>query len=218
MPKLFIQAIKTIIVEYFENVSTINMSTLYTNSYKANIIYIGLNTVIHIFRITFMKYKNIEITSHYCRQGFLYYLEYINQISNIELQNTLNINDAITFVYSKTLTEKSESIISNIEINEKITNIVTNLSNIVNGILLWKIDLPNEKRLEIINLQLPKYLSLFSESNLERYINALPKLVDINHLDYFYKHVNRTKTKTHFLDNDINELLILDYIIESTPI
>lgn len=223
MPKLFIQTFEKIVVEYFEKVATINLSAeVYTKSYSANIICIGLNTIIHIFRITLSKYKNTEISHHYCKHGFLYYLEYIQQIFTSDLQTGLNINDAIAFVYSKTLADLSvtmpsvDSISPNIELNNSIT-IMKNLANIVNGILLWKHDLSIETRCVIIKSHLSKYLTLFTESNMEKIINYLPKLVDVNHLAYFYKHAKRIgKSNANLLDSEINHKLIIDYIIEST--
>lgn len=220
MPKQFIDLFEKIIIEYFEKVSSVNMTAdVYTKSYSANIICIGLNTIIHIFRITMSKYKNTDITHHYCKQGFVYYLEYIQQILSSELQTNLNINDAITFVFSKTIlpiSELPESIIPNVDLNEPIKHMLNNLANVLNGILLWKLELSNEIRCEIIKMHLAKYILL---PNLEKYVKFLPKLVDSNHLAYFYKNAKRiNKLNTNLLDNDINNKLIIDYIIETTSI
>ena len=219
MPKLFIETFEKIIIEYFEKVSSINLSSeIYTKSYSSNIVFIGLNTIIHIFRITLCKYKNTDISHHYCKQGFVYYLEYIQQITSANFQNNLNINDAVMFVYAKTLlpiTELTELISPTIPMTDTIQLLSNELGNIVNGLLLWKNELSIEVRCKIIKEHLSKYLFLFSESNLEKYVKYMSKLSNPTHLDYFYKSVKKmAKSTTSLTEYEINNKLIIDYNID----
>lgn len=216
MPKLFIETFEKIVLEYFEKVSTLHLlDKHHTKLHSANIIFIGLNTIMHIFRITICKYKNTEITYHYCKQGFFYYLEYIQQISNVDFQNNLNINDAIIFVYSKTLvplTELTEPIHPTIAASD--THLLHNLATITNGILLWKIEMPIHLRSEIATKYLSKYLNLFEEPNNEKYVKFLDKIertqyqiepIQLYHyLDHFYKNIKRLcKSNTILTDEEI---------------
>lgn len=204
MPKL-IETFKKIVLEYFEKLKKVNLNVDTTPQLygltapkciglNANIIFIGLNTIIHIFRITTVKYKNTNITYHYCKQGFFYYLEYIQQITHNNFQNNLNINDAVIFVYSKTLiptAEVTENVVMDV-ILENNTILLNNLATITNHLLLWNSELSLTTRSEIIQLYLSKFLTLFTESlHHEKYINTLLELTHRDQIEEFYKSSKR---------------------------
>ena len=201
MPKLIIDAFEKTVLEYFEKIqTTVLTKDSRTSSEIDNIIFIGLNTLIHVFRITLSKYKNTEIAYHYSKQGYIYYLEYIQQISNTEFQHDLNINDAVIFVYSKTLsntiTLEETANHQNIDLADS-TIILNNLANITNQLLLWKIRLSMAERTEIIKGFLSKYLRIFSDPEFEKQIKLMANLmVDFTHIDQiaeFYKTVKKIK-------------------------
>lgn len=201
MPKLIIDAFEKTILEYLEKIQTTDLTKdSRTSTEIDNIIFIGLNTLIHVFRITLSKYKNTEIAYHYSKQSYIYYLEYIQQISNTEFQHDLNINDAVIFVYSKTLSntitlEETENH-QNIDLTNS-TIILNNLANITNQLLLWKIRLSMAERTEIIKGFLSKYLRIFSDPEFEKHIKLMENLmVDFTHIDQineFYKTVKKIK-------------------------
>ena len=201
MPKLIIDAFEKIVLEYFEKIRTTDLTKdSRTSAEIDNIIFIGLNTLMHVFRITLSKYKNTEIAYHYSKQGYIYYLEYIQQISNTEFQHDLNINDAVIFVYSKTLsntiTLEETANHQNIDLADS-TTILNNLANITNQLLLWKIRLSMAERTEIIKGFLSKYLRIFSDPEFEKHIKLMANLmVDFTHIDQiseFYKTVKKIK-------------------------
>ena len=66
----------------------------------------GLDTITHVFSIILFYTKNLELTYHYSQKSFYYYVEFIEQI--LDIQHTflhLSSRDASIFVYKKTIYE-----------------------------------------------------------------------------------------------------------------
>jgi hypothetical protein len=84
---------------------------------KHNIFFVGLNTIIHTFKLIYYLTFNTNTTYHLCQKACYYYLEYIEQ--TIENDKTINLvselnqetkrctihnhNDVVIFVYNKTI-------------------------------------------------------------------------------------------------------------------
>jgi len=225
MPKLIIEIFEKIILEYLNKINTTDFTKLipftksndltqYTiiPSYdKSHIISIGLNTIIHIFKIILCKYKNTDIAYHYTKQGYYYFLEYIQQLSIIDFQHNLNMNDAIIFVYSKTLSVSLDELNNNQNINfENNKFIINNLSNIINT-LLQKTDNTVLSYISIIKNYLSKILYLFSNKNNEKYFNYFFEITVIEHIDEFYKNIKKlNKLKINKTEYEIT-CKILEY-------
>jgi hypothetical protein len=76
------------------------------NNYSKFIIIRGYETLTNIFNIILYCTKNLDLTIYHCQKAYYYYVEFIEQISNVDhalLQ--LNSRDATTYVYKKTLAE-----------------------------------------------------------------------------------------------------------------
>ena len=74
-----------------------------TNYYRY-IVFKGLETINHIFRLLILYTKNLSLTTHYVQQSIYYYIEFIGQIGDDNhsfLQ--LNSKDAMLFVYKKSI-------------------------------------------------------------------------------------------------------------------
>lgn len=69
--------------------------------------YIGLNTIIHIFKITLQNSKNIYHTFYCCQKAYYFYLEYIEQMNKTNILHNLNNLDAIIFIFKKTMEDIS---------------------------------------------------------------------------------------------------------------
>ena len=69
------------------------------------IIFVGLHSIIHIFKISFINTNNINTTYYNCQKGYFCYLEYIEQINKSNLIHSLNIIDSITFIYKNSLND-----------------------------------------------------------------------------------------------------------------
>ena len=213
--KQIIDIYEKIILEYFEK---IELTEFIKYQEKENIISTGLNTLIHIFRISLSKYKNVEIAYHYCKQGYFYYLEYIKQIAVPDLQQNLNCNDAILFVYSKTLPAIEElTQFQSVEYlaMDQISGILKNIAIITNILLGWNVyEITHSIRGSIIDQFLSKYLFLFLEESNEKYLNCLIVLNEsgiihknpIEVLNTFYKMIKKNK-KNHTEEEVMHNIL-----------
>jgi hypothetical protein len=76
------------------------------NNYSKFIIIRGYDTITNVFNIIFLYTKNLDLTFYHCQKGYYYYIEFIEQISNIDhIFLQLNSKDASTYVYKKTIFE-----------------------------------------------------------------------------------------------------------------
>ena len=74
----------------------------------------GVETLNHVFKFILLYTKNIDIVYHNCQKSYIYFTEFIGQIGEENhsfLQ--LNSNDAILFVYKKTIFEIPSDIVNN---------------------------------------------------------------------------------------------------------
>ncbi|MBN22957.1 MAG: hypothetical protein CL678_16850 [Bdellovibrionaceae bacterium] len=100
IPSLYMEIINEYLLHAGDNIKLKNQS------YYVFVLKRGLSTIKHIFNILLLYTKNINLTIHYCKKAYLYYVEFIGQIgesSNSYLQ--LNSKDATLFVYKKTIFE-----------------------------------------------------------------------------------------------------------------
>ena len=100
IPTLYMEIINEYLLHAGDNIKLKNQS------YYVFVLKRGLSTIKHIFNILLLYTKNINLTMHYCKKAYLYYVEFIGQIgesANTYLQ--LNSKDATLFVYKKTLFE-----------------------------------------------------------------------------------------------------------------
>ena len=99
-------SIKVLIEQYIKCCldSTITIDKYYINK--------GINIIVNVFKIILMYTKNLDITKIYSFNSIYYYIEYINQISNKDSEIVfvnLTLNDAIVYVYRKSIYEISDS-------------------------------------------------------------------------------------------------------------
>ena len=75
-------------------------------NYSKFIIIRGYETITNIFNIILYCTKNLHLTIYHCQKAYYYYVEFIEQISNVDhIVLQLNSRDATTYVYKKTLSE-----------------------------------------------------------------------------------------------------------------
>lgn len=80
----------------------------------------GLDTITHVFRFLLLYTKNLNMTYYNSQKAFYYYVEFVDQISEEEISYLkLNSNDAILYVYKKTIYQVNESYCKNIDILTK---------------------------------------------------------------------------------------------------
>jgi hypothetical protein len=192
----------SIVFNYLKYISE-NKLFINKHNYKY-IINKGIATISHIFKFILMYSKNIELTTYYGQKSYYFYIEFIEQISqdnNIFLK--LNTNDAILFVYKKTIFEINNDYIKN---NYKLTNSeikLLNLSNLYidtfNNIFNYHILYDNKKE-------------FFNNNN---YINNIYDkiiyILDINKYKYDEKFINYLYLLVNKLIS--NESNLIDFFI-----
>lgn len=91
----FITIIHHYIIYFFENKETI----------KPNLMNKGIHMLAHIFIILLHYSKSLGLTIHHCKTAIVYYVEYINQITDKDdnMFFNLSLKDAIIYVYTKTI-------------------------------------------------------------------------------------------------------------------
>jgi hypothetical protein len=76
----------------------------------------GLETLMHIFSITFYYTKNLELTFYHTQKAYYFYIEFIEQISDDNVTFLqLSSRDASLFVYKKTIFELNHEYKKNIK-------------------------------------------------------------------------------------------------------
>jgi hypothetical protein len=114
----------TIILDYI--IVTSEKLNIKNNKYFQFIFERGLETIIHVFEIIFYYTKNIELTYQQCQKAYLYYIEFIEQISDENVSFLqLSSRDAVLFVYKKTIYEINVEYIKNLaQLNKEQQNIL----------------------------------------------------------------------------------------------
>ena len=95
---------KILVLEYLQFILE-NMNCKSDEIYKY-IVLRGLTTITHVFQLTLLHTKNLNLSYFHSQKAFYYYVEFIGQITGE--QNTflqLTSKDAIMFVYKKTIFE-----------------------------------------------------------------------------------------------------------------
>lgn len=95
---LFVNVINNFIIYFVETVRFSNVE------YYSYILNRGVEMIRHVFNLLFIYTKNTELIMHHLKKGYLYYIEFINQIGDDgKTFLKLNSKDAILFVYKKTI-------------------------------------------------------------------------------------------------------------------
>lgn len=118
-------------------------------------LYIGINLIYRVYKYSLLKFNNIETAEYYSQTAYVFFIEYTKQIYNHELTFNINPNDAILFIYRKTIfdfdnidskqgNDKVVNMFSLKESNEvmpNITNCISHLQQLhifINQLVQWK--------------------------------------------------------------------------------
>lgn len=135
------------------------------------IIYNGFNVIQHVFDYANSKTNNLENSFYLCQQACNYYCEYIEQIYDSNLVHNLNHNDAIIFVYKKTIFELynenpsvelglTNSMYLMQQVNKDNTGDITSkIVRICHEIMYWDNNYTIEQRKFLCEYYLPKLLA-----------------------------------------------------------
>jgi hypothetical protein len=192
------------IIEYY--LLHLNKSEILSRLENSNyILLIGLNSIIHIFKIILYKTKNIEHTYFCCQKSIYCYLEYIEQMNNINVLHNLNVTDAISFIYKKTMDseENVTNIISNNEENQILEDIdlIQRFSVVSKTILFSKSEFQTGKKENNDNI---KKIIMISENHLKKYISLINTNPDLINIFFFIQEIQE-KIKLDY--DDYNSFL-----------
>jgi hypothetical protein len=170
---------------FFKNID------LYKNKdFLQNLYLKGLTIIQNIFNISLMHLENISDIYNLCEKGYIYFIEFINQInlSNcIENNFELTIKDAIIFCYKKTILLFENKIINNSNDSDdtkKLNKIIFTHIILINNLFI------------LVNLNL--YNSVNEYINYNNKINNQEILINnvVNILNENNKKINKIIKKT----------------------
>jgi hypothetical protein len=225
-----------IINEFFHNIIENNI----TNCNNQFLIIIkGIESLLHIYNYLLYYTKNTCLSFYHTQKGIYMYIEFIKQITD-EQNNLLNlkINDAVVFIYKKTIYEINKDFMKSKE-NKKLIkdfslenqlNILSINSNIIKYIFSFIYNKNNNENLDIkpiINIleniysSRENYIStmennfynllLFVEILYSNFVNIYTIKQYINCIEQFSKKINKTNITTKYMKEKI-------YFENNTPI
>lgn len=189
--------------------------------YKKYIVYQGISTITHVFKMLLVYTKNIELTYFNCQKAFVYYIEFIGQITEDNhsfLQ--LNSKDATLFVYKKTIFEINNDVKKNYKSDEdtkKIlvkTDILIEIYNeIINKILSNNylsdiIKIVNVDFQKILQKIIKSYMEVNDIQILKKILNFVINLKEKNLLENLELFIKKLKKKDNINNININLQII----------
>ena len=166
--------------------------------YKKYIVRQGINTIKNVFKMLLIYTKNPDMTYFNCQKGYIYFIEFIGQISEDNhsfLQ--LNSKDASLFVYKKTIFEINNDTTKNFKSDNSIKNIFSILDPLISiyNSILFKLINDNDLNdiIKIANLEFQKVIQ-----------KIIKTYIELNNTLFFEKIEQFIQ---HHKDNDILENL-----------
>jgi len=165
----YLNVISEYITQIQENIIISNLN------YFKYVVEKGLETITHIFRLLLLHTKNLDLVVYNCKKTIYYFIEFVGQISgdsNDYLK--LSTNDAILFVYKKTIYSINNR---NIDISEQdkiFNNVIYLLTNLWLNLMKVSIEYNiTETNLELTNsfIYLQDYNISLMNLSLKREIN-----------------------------------------------
>jgi len=190
--------------------------------YAVFIVNRGLDTVTHVFTNILFYTKNLELAFVHAQKSFYLYVEFINQISEVEkLFLQLSSRDAMIYVYKKTVFELNRDFIKNTEHvnNPKFDLIIQRIA--IAKKMFYFIITTNESREPYIKQFAVINSGLNSISLTNTTLHAVEKVIDtlytkIENCSVFYTTVDLLVKKLFNCPSDI--CIKLDFIVEhETP-
>ena len=170
--------------------------------YKIYIIKQGISTIKHVFKMLLIYTKNLEMTIFNCQKAYVYYIEFIGQISEDNhsfLQ--LNSKDASLFVYKKTIFDINIDTTKNFSSNDNIkniTNVINPMIDIYNSLLFKLLTNDNDTEIiKIVNIDFQKIIQKIIKLYFE--INNTTILEKINGFILNFKNKNILDTLDLFI-------------------
>ena len=198
--------------------------------------YVGINIINKVYEYMLMKYSNVKNANYYAQKSYVYFIEYMEQIHEHGLALTINHNDAILFIYKKTIFESNDN--GSPSTNDTMGNIFSlqqtptllnmdeciatlqRTHSFMNCLLHWdNIHITTANRINICKHLLPSLLKFTNHSDITRgYLEYIRSITKMSFTDYyeFLAEINRMFEVTMLHDiTDINELLIEKFYLDN---
>lgn len=198
--------------------------------------YVGINIINKVYEYMLMKYGNVKNANYYGQKSYVYFIEYMEQIHEHGLALTINHNDAILFIYKKTIFESSDNgtpstndtmgNIFSLQQNTTILNIdeciatLQRTHSFMNCLLHWdNIHITTANRINICKHLLPSLLKFTNHGDITReYLEYIRSITKMSFTDYyeFLTEINKLfeVTMLHHI-TDINDLLIEKFYLDN---
>jgi hypothetical protein len=201
--------------EFIHNIVENNVTN---SSNKLIIIIKGMESLLHIYNYLLYYTKNPNLSFYHTQKSIYMYIEFIKQITD-EQNNLLNlkINDAVIFIYKKTIFDIKKEFIKNKE--NKIIDLLSINSNIIKYIFSF---IYNKKSREdfiqdlklVINILENIYSLNFNKNNFSNllffvgilysdFVNIYTIEQYIECIEKFYKKINKINITTNYMKEKI---------------
>lgn len=180
------------------------------SSYK-DIISKGIQLITHIFKFNMLKTQNINLTIDMCHKNYLYYIEFISQITENDNHLSLTPNDAVFFVLKKSVFNiiNNETDGYEIENFDKLTPVINELITFHNTILYYYIDL--------IDMDSHTHFFVFNE-NIYLITEHILKIHSMNNVKNLISYAMISKIKNQPFDQVTKNLIQFMTYISDTHI
>jgi hypothetical protein len=97
--------------------------------------HIGYRAITHIFQTNLIRTGDIDKAHYSMQKGYLYYLEYLEQTEMSNINNDLNNQSAILFIYDKTISKCTQDNRAQIKTCQTVLSTVPRITKLVETIL-----------------------------------------------------------------------------------
>lgn len=174
----------------------------------------GLIVILNVFKIVLLYTKNLEVAKSYTLNSIYYFIEYLQQIHNRDTEVvfvSLTLNDAVLYVYRKSIYEISDSHKKKFKLNETEKmkfNVVKDMIILYQSMVLNIIGLNNVKiDIDKTTTEINKVDSLFETTVLKNSKNYLSKNLSVMMKNYSSIFDTSSAVSVEKILNNINDLL-----------
>lgn len=206
-----------LIIEYLKH--CLDNIYIQNTDYKKYIVRQGINTIKNVFKMLLIYTKNPEMTYYNCQKSYIYFIEFIGQISEDNhsfLQ--LNSKDASLFVYKKTIFELNNETTKNYKSDNNVKSLVKILDPLINiyNSILFKLINDNcfNDIIKIANLEfqkvIQKIIKTYIEVNncllfekIEQFIQHHKDKDILENIDIFLKKIKKIELNSKNIELDV---------------
>jgi hypothetical protein len=221
-----------LINEYFSLIKKSNI--MKEINYPLMCLFVGINSLHRVFEYVLIKSKNIDTAYYYATKSYYYYLEYMEQIYNSNIQLNINHFDIVLFIYKNTIfkiynaeNEDTSNSMNNIMtlINNETINASENdlhdyfsqLLKMTNTLFYWEnTDFTFENRVSISE-KLNTFIKNIEKTELtQRYLEIIQQKIKMNYGQYenlLKEMINKIKKQKNNKKKSLNEIEIDEYIL-----